>query len=924
MAKLKLYETIESKLPTLTKTNGNLIVARDTKSLYMDLNGDRFQIADYVDVKTHDDLISTLTPLANKFYYVTDTKKLYRYINGSWQCLNELTKQDVVNALGYTPPTKDTITTISTTTGSGNAVTNITANDGQLTLVKDKTFSVDGHIHDDRYYTEPQVDTLLSNKLESTPTLDIDEVDNPEWTESLMSMRESIDDLVMPINEAKDRTMFAYDRHVEEIEIPDMDDISRLNESITDIADIGYSLIFDGKSETNYNGWATGAISNSDGTTILANNARMHSNQYKFVPVGTSITHKVIPGYMYMLHWYDDRKIYMGSTEWIATSSHTITPIQYPYVRISGRKSDSSIITDVTTGENIVLLFEIADRVAPNVENSKCISIEMPTWRQGVYSITDGKTITNSTTRIVNETFYAIHNDTILENKVIPKTSTYMYMLFWYDSKKNLVDRTDWLGANALHSIVAVYPYFRIQMAKINGSAIVAEDGLELRLYVRDKSYVIQDIKWKIGSLVPNAGIDNPTSTTKISSNFIRMGKGSKVSCKNSDYNHLVYKYDVHFNYIENGSWSSDDITFDEDCYIRVLVRANPDRGMSTSDLEKMYRVEDIYFGYPDYSIDGNSVEYPLYYTEEVRTSVERAREYIGYSGRNQETFIYASDLHRDVNPWGAPKMIDYIKRYLGIKNTFIGGDLLDIEDTSVYAQNLLCDVVSDLNSTYGDTYFVRGNHDDNRYAPAVAHMTRNQCYACIMYPQINKTDGDYLFNFYFDNPVTKTRFLILDSVGEPNDGYYMDFSPLTKSWIENNALASTPEDYKIIVFTHIMYNSNTWSESALPDSLYLTNSGAYLKSICDSFNRNSQNGAKVIALFTGHIHYDYDAGYTDTGIPIITIDCGGSSTYMGTYQVGTKNAEAFDIVTVDFSNKRIVSTRVGRGNDRIWDIRVD
>ena len=54
-----------------------------------------------------------------------------------------LTKDNVTDALGYTPPTKDTITT-ATTTGTGNAVTAVTATNGALTVTKGATF-LTGH-----------------------------------------------------------------------------------------------------------------------------------------------------------------------------------------------------------------------------------------------------------------------------------------------------------------------------------------------------------------------------------------------------------------------------------------------------------------------------------------------------------------------------------------------------------------------------------------------------------------------------------------------------------------------------------------------------------------------------------------------------------------------------------------------------------
>lgn len=84
MAKLKLIETIQTKLPTLSKTDGQLIVIKDNASLYVDLDGARIYISDWIDVSTDIDRLAMLTPLSNKYYYVVETNKIWRYIGGSW------------------------------------------------------------------------------------------------------------------------------------------------------------------------------------------------------------------------------------------------------------------------------------------------------------------------------------------------------------------------------------------------------------------------------------------------------------------------------------------------------------------------------------------------------------------------------------------------------------------------------------------------------------------------------------------------------------------------------------------------------------------------------------------------------------------------------------------------------------------------
>lgn len=88
MAKLKLLSTIFSKLGSLTNNNGQIIVARDSKSLYVDLEGERIEITDWIDIDTEESLLAILTPLTNKYYYTKDTNKIWRYINSEWECLN--------------------------------------------------------------------------------------------------------------------------------------------------------------------------------------------------------------------------------------------------------------------------------------------------------------------------------------------------------------------------------------------------------------------------------------------------------------------------------------------------------------------------------------------------------------------------------------------------------------------------------------------------------------------------------------------------------------------------------------------------------------------------------------------------------------------------------------------------------------------
>lgn len=90
MAKLNLIETIQTKLPTLTKKDGQLIVVRDNASLHIDLDGSRIYISDWIDISTDEERLAMLSPLNNKYYYVVETNKIWRYTSGSWVLISSI------------------------------------------------------------------------------------------------------------------------------------------------------------------------------------------------------------------------------------------------------------------------------------------------------------------------------------------------------------------------------------------------------------------------------------------------------------------------------------------------------------------------------------------------------------------------------------------------------------------------------------------------------------------------------------------------------------------------------------------------------------------------------------------------------------------------------------------------------------------
>ena len=77
-------------------TSESVIVAKDTKELFMDIQGTRIHITDIIHLETEDDMNDILAPLSNKFYFIKETNCLYNYNNNTWIPVSDcVTMEDI-------------------------------------------------------------------------------------------------------------------------------------------------------------------------------------------------------------------------------------------------------------------------------------------------------------------------------------------------------------------------------------------------------------------------------------------------------------------------------------------------------------------------------------------------------------------------------------------------------------------------------------------------------------------------------------------------------------------------------------------------------------------------------------------------------------------------------------------------------------
>lgn len=168
---LKLYNTTSSKLNSLNIVGGQLIVSKDDSCLYVDIDSiGRLKITDWIELETDNDRLAVLAPISGKIYYVSETSAIWKYVKGSWKCLNEVNKEDIFeyvveNLQSYLDAKVPTSRKIN-----GKALTSdivLSASDvgalssSDITIIKNDVNS----------YTDQQIANLLNNSTEAVDSI---------------------------------------------------------------------------------------------------------------------------------------------------------------------------------------------------------------------------------------------------------------------------------------------------------------------------------------------------------------------------------------------------------------------------------------------------------------------------------------------------------------------------------------------------------------------------------------------------------------------------------------------------------------------------------------------------------------------------------------------------------------------------------
>lgn len=285
--------------------------------------------------------------------------------------------------------------------------------------------------------------------------------------------------------------------------------------------------------------------------------------------------------------------------------------------------------------------------------------------------------------------------------------------------------------------------------------------------------------------------------------------------------------------------------------------------------------------------------------------------------GRDGYQFAFLTDLHWEDNNRQSPTLIRQLMIDTGVNCCVCGGDLIVQQPSKAEAIALLTKV-RDLYGGLNVAYCV-GNHDLNSSESSDTSVFLTEAewrsifdtaYTGVTY-YTHPGSGDVSAFGYRDHPESKIREIFVNTGVDKTASNNAHFSAAL-IWACDR-VKELSADWGVIVFCH-----KYWQPGG---HMVKESVGTTVKNYLAQYAGNRQ--AELIAIITGHAHddyYEYDetAGYL---IASVTTDSGEAQTTISetdkTRTPGTTLEQAFDVITVDRTNKTLYFDRIGAGSSR-------
>lgn len=269
----------------------------------------------------------------------------------------------------------------------------------------------------------------------------------------------------------------------------------------------------------------------------------------------------------------------------------------------------------------------------------------------------------------------------------------------------------------------------------------------------------------------------------------------------------------------------------------------------------------------------------------------------------NGDLFAFVTDFHYGLNQLKSIPMLRYLTKSCNIQRIFLGGDLRDNGDNIPYP-HIVKDFQGVFQNNNGRVYNVVGNHE---YFGSVTDTKLYYVMNSMNNDQIGNNERNY---YYVDNVQQKIRYIVLNAYSESTDGgssAAIGYEQAQVTWFSDIAL-NVESGWTVIIFTHRLYDVTA-------TAITTPSRSASIISAIDNYAGNGE----IACVITGHSHID-KITHTPGGVPVVVTTCDKNVPWINSQGVpditnrdtGTIREQAFDVVALDKTNRKLTFVRCG------------
>lgn len=577
-------------------------------------------------------------------------------------------------------------------------------------------------------------------------------------------------------------------------------------------------------------------------------------------------------------------EMYMYINEATSSGSGTITP--------------SDITTTITVVDGSSLVKKLENTVDGYTENLS-------------FAYTSGSAIEKSI-------YYSAPVGSDVELSISGYSGTVRFLIYYTDNTNEQYDSNTG-GVNIKIKKPTVRFVVYKSSADASGSAVFTLNVLGIAhdiVYLNNKLIALNDLLTVINQgIAYNDGTTGRTGKAD-RSQYIKVNKGETITYNLmgiSDVNAIIAFYDETFAYEKaNSVQGSTDVqigtyTVPKDGYIMVM-----NRHIHNGSLYFDEYIPDILVPFV------SKLTIPSYYASHMASKLQTINEHSADIGDNGDGFVWITDYHIESNTNNSPRLVKNVLNNSAIPRVVFGGDAFDSTDTVAGAVAEIMAFQEKFKEHEVKPFdFVIGNHEYNNTSGDTPskQLTIGEVFGLTVKPSENEyTISSDLNAYYRDNARQKIRYFYLAC----------DYV----AWVRDNQIAwiagqfeNVPSGWSVFVFTHRGLNgamdalgSGFDEVGKAMDALKVKGTYTYNGASYDYSGTN----VTVIGSICGHTHID--GSYTSAqGIPHICTTTDAYALQQGSLArlLNTTSEQAFDVVQIDKTNRKIYCTRIGAGADR-------